>query len=198
MIAVAIATTPTRKKFTVEEYYKLGELGMLGDGKTELIDGDIIYMAAMGNRHANCMGRLYELFYDALGKSISILSQTPVRLNGGLEPQPDLSIVKRRLSYLDPHPQPQDIYLLIEGAYCNTPVHTTIDNDRNVKSVRYSQAGIIELWIVDVNAELVEVYRNPGLNGYESIQQFRRGESISPLSFPDIAISVDEILWINI
>ncbi len=51
MIAVATATKPTRKQFTVEEYYKLGELGMLGDGKTELIDGDIIYMAPIGTRH---------------------------------------------------------------------------------------------------------------------------------------------------
>ncbi len=176
-----------RKKFTVEEYYKLGEVGIIGpDERTELIDGDIILMAPMGSRHAGCIGCLYELFYDALGKRISILSQTPVRLNGGLEPQPDVSILKRR-SYRKLHPQPQDVYLLIEVA------DTTIDNDRNVKSVLYGRAGIIELWIVDVRAELVEVYRNPGANGYESIQQFRRGESISPLSFPDIVISVDAI-----
>ncbi len=187
MIAVATATTPTRKKFTVEEYYKLGEVGIIGpDERTELIDGDIILMAPMGSRHANCIGFLLSIFSKALGDRAFLTAQTPVRLNGGLEPQPDISISKSR-AYRDPHPQPQDVYLLIEVA------DTTIEHDRNVKSFRYSLAGIIELWIVDINAELVEVYRNPGPNGYESIQQFRRGESISPLAFPDIVISVDAI-----
>ncbi len=188
----AVATKPTRKQFTVEEYYKLGELGMLGDGRTELIDGDIIFMAPMGSRHANCVDGLAEIFYDALGKRARIRSQAPIRLNGKLEPEPDLSILKRRKGfYEESHPQPQDIYLLIEVSV------TTINDDRNVKSVLYAKAGIIELWIVDIEGQLVEVYRHPGANGYESIQQFRPGNSISPLSFPDIAIAVDDILWTN-
>ncbi len=188
----AVATKPTRKQFTVEEYYKLGELGMLRDGRTELIDGDIIYMAPMGTRHLSCVGRLLKMFFNTLGDRATILSQTPVRLNGRLEPEPDVSILKPRADcYIDIHPQPQDVYLLIEVSV------TTVDHDRNVKSVRYGRAGVIELWIIDIEAQLVEVYRNPNANGYESIQQFRPGESISPLAFSDIVISVDEILWTN-
>ncbi len=185
---IAVAIKPTRKQFTVEEYYQLSELGMLGDGKTELIDGDIIYMAPMGTRHAGYIGRLLKIFFKALGDRVLITAQTPVRLNGRLQPEPDLSILKpRRDDYIKSPPQTQDIYLLIEVS------DTTIDNDRNVKSVVYARAGIIELWIIDIEAQLVEVYRNPNTNGYESIQQFRSGESISPLSFPDIVISVDAI-----
>ncbi len=171
---IAVATKPTRKQFTVEEYYQLSELGMLGDGKTELIDGDIIYMAAMGSRHAGYIGRLLKMFFKALGDRIFINAQTPVRLNGRLEPQPDISILKPRGDdYIKSHPQTQDAYLLIEVSV------TTIDDDRNVKSVRYGKAGVIELWIVDIEAQLVEVYRTPSANGYESIQQFGHGESIS-------------------
>ncbi len=180
----------TRKKFTVEEYHKLGEVGIIGpDERTELIDGDIILMAPMGTRHLSCLIRLNRIFPSLLNNCAFVVMQSPVRLNGGLEPEPDLSILKLREDcYRDQLPQPQDVYLLIEVA------DTTINNDRNVKSVLYSQAGIIELWIVDIRAELVEVYRNPGSNGYESIQQFRRGNSISPLAFPDLVIRVDEIL----
>ncbi len=185
----AVATTPTRKKFTVEEYYQLGELGMLGDGRTELIDGDIIYMAPMGRRHAGYIIRLDRIFSENLRKRALVAVQIPVRLNGGLQPEPDLSILKPcKDDYIESDIQIQDVYLLIEVA------DTTIDDDRNVKSVCYARAGIIELWIVDINAELIEVYRNPGPNGYESIQQFRRGESISPLAFPDLLISVDDML----
>ncbi len=190
MIAVATATKPTRKKFTVEEYHKLGELGIIGpDERTELINGDIMLMAPMGSGHLSCVGRLLEIFILGLVKRATILSQTPVRLNGGLEPEPDLSILRRREDgYRHQIPQPQDVYLLIEVSV------TTVEYDRNEKSVLYRQAGIIELWIVDIRAELVEVYRHPGANGYESVQQFRRGESISPLAFPDLVISVDDIL----
>ncbi len=187
---IAVATKPARKKFTVEEYYKLGEIGIIGpDERTELIDGDIMLMAPMGSRHAACIPRLLKIFFKALGDHALITSQTPVRLNGQFEPEPDLSILKPREDcYRYQLPQPQDIYLLIQVSV------TTVEYDRNEKSVLYSQAGIIELWIVDIPAELVEVYRNPSPNGYESVQQFRHGETISPLAFPDIVISVDEIL----
>ncbi len=189
---IAVVTKPTRKQFTVEEYYQLGELGMLGDGRTELIDGDIVYMAPISSRHAGCVNRLLKIFARNLRERAVVAIQNPVRLNGRLEPQPDLSILKPRDDdYEDSHPQPQDIYLLIEVSL------TTIDDDRNVKSVRYGRAGVIELWIVDVESQLIEVYRNPSPNGYESIQQFRSGESISPLAFSDIVISVDEILRTN-
>ncbi len=192
---ITVATEPTRKQFTVEEYYQLGELGMLGDGRTELIDGDIIFMAAIGSRHIRGLIRLNRIFTRLLNDRASVVPQIPVRLNGKLQPELDLAVLKLRDDdYGDLLPQPQDVYLLIEGAYCNTPVHTTIDHDRNVKSVRYSKAGIIELWIVDIEAELIEVYRHPSPNGYESIQQFRRGETISPLAFSDVVIRVDDIL----
>ncbi len=193
MIAVAtatIATEPTRKKFTVEEYYKLGEVGIIGpDERTELIDGDIILMSPMGRRHFGFLIRLNRIFSKLFNDRALVAIQGPVRLNGELQPEPDLLILKPcGDDYIESDIQIQDIYLLIEVA------DTTINHDRNVKSVLYGRAGIIELWIVDINAELVEVYRNPGPNGYESIQQFRRGESISPLAFPDLVISVDDIL----
>jgi len=185
-----VATEQSRKKFTVEEYHKLGEVGIIGpDERTELIDGDIILMAPMGSRHFSRLIRLVRIFPKLFNDRASVAIQGPVRLNNGLEPEPDLSILKyREDDYEDLLPQPQDVYLLIEVSV------TTVEYDRNEKSVLYSQAGILELWIVDVNAELVEVYRNPSVNGYESIQQFRRGDTISPLAFPDIAISVDDIL----
>ncbi len=198
MTAVATATTatgPTRKKFTVEEYYKLGEVGIIGpDERTELIDGDIILMAPMGSGHISCLIRLSRIFPKLFDDRASVVAQIPVRLKVGLVPEPDLSILKRREDdYRYQLPQPQDVYLLIEVSV------TTVEYDRNEKSVHYSQAGIIELWIVDIegaycNTPVLEVYRNPGPNGYESIQQFRRGESISPLAFPDLVISLDHIL----
>src|SRR5207237_1114392 len=48
-----------RRRFTADEYYRMGEAGVFGpDERVELIDGEIITMAPIGNRHAACVARL--------------------------------------------------------------------------------------------------------------------------------------------
>ena len=43
---------PTRYRFTVAEYMKMAELGILGEGgRVELIGGDIIEISPIGNPH---------------------------------------------------------------------------------------------------------------------------------------------------
>lgn len=58
----------------------------------------------------------------------------------------------------------------------------------------YAENNIIEVWLVDINQQCVEVYREPATNGYLNIQKFTRGESFSILAFPNVNITVDEIL----
>ncbi len=179
-----------RKKFTVEEYYQLGEVGILRpDDRVELIDGDIVLMAPIGTRHASCVNRVAMIFAELFAKKIISLSvQNPVHIDGYSDLQPDVVVAKPdQYGYDDRHPESEDVLLLIEVA------DTTIRRDRE-KALIYSRAGIVELWIINLEAQLVEVYRDPSANGYQSIQRFRRGESISPLAFPDLVVSVDEIL----
>jgi len=41
---------------------------------------------------------------------------------------------------------------------------------------------------------LVEIYRDPAPNGYREIRVARRGDRLTPLALPDVALSVDDIL----
>ena len=42
----------TKRLFTVDEYYRMGEVGIIGpEERTELIDGEIIRMSPRGDRH---------------------------------------------------------------------------------------------------------------------------------------------------
>jgi len=50
------------------------------------------------------------------------------------------------------------------------------------------------VWIVDLIGDAVEVYRRPGLDGYAEMTRVERGGTVSPLAFPDLALTVDEIL----
>ncbi|MFB2837872.1 Uma2 family endonuclease [Floridanema evergladense] len=179
-----------KRLFTVDEYYRMAEAGILGeDDRVELIAGEIIKMSPIGSPHSGCVNWLNRLFSASLGSRALLSVQNPVRLNERTEPQPDIALLIPRADfYSQKHPQPQEVLLIIEVS------DTTIEYDREVKIPLYAATGIVEVWIVSLAEELIEVYRQPLANSYADISQFRRGENVSPLSFSDVILSVDEVL----
>ena len=104
--------------------------------------------------------------------------QNPVELDETSEPQPDIALLKPRPDfYRNSHPQPEDIFLLIEVA------DTTIKYDREVKIPLYAEANI----------PVIEVYRNPLQGVYQDVQKLVKNQVLSILSFPDVNINVSEI-----
>ncbi|ESA33788.1 hypothetical protein N836_20085 [Leptolyngbya sp. Heron Island J] len=178
-----------RKKFTVGQYHQMIESGILTDrDRVELIQGDIIEMSSVGKRHAACVDRLNELFVLKLATKSLIRVQSPIRLSDNSEPQPDVSILKRRDDFYEGgHPTPTEIWALIEV------FDSTIDFDREVKIPIYAQDNISEVWLINLNDSLIECYRQPSSTGYQQLQIFNRGESLTFQSFPNIAVNVDHI-----
>ncbi len=145
-------------------------------------------MSPIGTKHAACVNRLVNLLIQLLGKRIILASQNPVTLNNNSEPQPDVALLKPRDDfYATAHPKPQDIFLLIEVA------DSTIIYDREEKIPLYAQANIIEVWLVDINEQIVEVYQQPTVTGYQHIQKFTSGQTLSIQAFPEVNISITEI-----
>ncbi|NET28271.1 Uma2 family endonuclease [Okeania sp. SIO1I7] len=179
-----------RQLFTVDQYYKMLEAGILTENKrVELIRGEIIKMSPIGVRHADCVKRLAELFILGLGKTVTVGIQDPVRLNNNSEPQPDISLLQRRQGVRQTqHPQPENVFLLIEVS------DTTIKYDREVKVPLYAENNIVEVWLVNLTEECLEVYRQPTANGYEIMQTFQCGETVTIQALPDVTFTVDEIL----
>ncbi len=124
-----------------------------------------------------------------LGDRAVVSVQNPLPVGDWSEPQPDVTVLRPRADfYAGGHPQPADVLLVIEVA------DTTVRFDRMVKAPLYAEQGVDEVWIVDVGAEVVEVYRQPSLEGYRAVGRHGRGEFIAPLAFPDVSVGVDEIL----
>ncbi|MEH2299918.1 MAG: Uma2 family endonuclease [Nostoc sp.] len=178
-----------RRKFTVEQYHKMVESGILKeDDRVELIRGEIIEMSPIGTKHAACVNRLVNLLVQLLGKRVILAAQNPVVLNNNSEPQPDVALLKSRDDfYATAHPQPQDIFLLIEVA------DSTVVYEREEKIPLYAKANIIEVWLVDINEQIVEVYQQPTAVRYQLMQKFTSGQTLSIQTFPDVSISVNEI-----
>jgi Uma2 family endonuclease len=176
--------------FTVDEYYRLGELGILGeDDRVELIDGQVVQVSPIKPAHAGCVCALRELLAAAVETCFLVRVQNPVRLGERTEPQPDLAVVHRRPDgYRKVHPLPGDVLLVIEVS------DTTVEYDRDVKLPVYARAGIREAWLVNLPADRVEAHRDPGPGGYANVRIARRVETVRPVLLESVTLSVEEIL----
>lgn len=178
-----------RRRFTVEEYHKMAEAGILHeDDRVELIDGEIIQMNPIGSRHMRCVNELNWLLSRRLGDEVRVSVQNPVRLDGDLEPQPDLAVIRTR-DYAGELPGPEDVLLLLEVS------DTTLRYDREVKLPTYARAGILETWIVDLLAgKTIERHNDPSGDGYRRTQRARPGEALASESLPEIVLQVHAVL----
>ena len=142
-----MTTTPIRL-FSVEEYHRMAEVGILQpEERVELIEGQVIPMAAKNPPHS--------------------------------------------ATTIDHHPSPNEVFLLVEVA------DTTLNYDRQVKAAAYATATIADYWVLDVNNHQVFVLRNPRSGAYRQQTILLLEDTISPLAFPSISISVDRLFpWL--
>ena len=124
----------TKKLFTVDEYYRMLDAGILSENdRVELIEGEIIQMSPIGNRHMACVDRANDLFTTAFKGRALVSVQNPLR-------------------------------------------------------------RVAEVWIENLQEDLLLVCRNPTPTKYRSQLELHRGDSISPLAFPDVVFKVEELL----
>lgn len=184
------AEPPRRFRFTVDQYYRLAEVGFLNeDSRVELIEGDIVEMCPIGRRHSSVSKRLNVGFTRRIGDRAIPSVQDPLRLDDLTEPQPDFMLLRPRDDfYASGHPGPADVLLLVEV------MDSSASYDRGTKLGLYARFGVAEVWLVDINGDRVEVYR--ALNGgtYTEISIRSRGQKVAPAALPDAELEVDAIL----
>jgi Uma2 family endonuclease len=181
---------PAKHRFSVEDYYRMAETGVLRpDARVELLDGEIIDMSPIGPFHGGVTRYLIEFFADASKKRWITDAQNPVQLDDHSEPQPDLMLLKPSGHYYKKRqPTPKDVFLLVEIA------DTSLERDQEIKLPAYARSGIAEVWIVDLNEQTIEVYRQPNFTGYASKTVLAAGDKATPQAFPDMALDVAELL----
>ncbi|HUF85361.1 MAG TPA: Uma2 family endonuclease [Acidimicrobiia bacterium] len=182
-----MSVQPVRHLFTADEYQRMGEAGLFGeDDRLELIEGEIVEMAPIGSRHAACVDRLTRLLTAQVGDRAIVRVQSPIRLSARSEPQPDVTLLAPRTDfYGEAHPGPGDVWLVVEVA------DTSGAWDREVKARLYARAGVPEMWVVDLDAEVVDVLRDPGPSGYAEMRRAGRGERLEAAG---TVVEVDELL----
>ncbi|MDX6378983.1 MAG: hypothetical protein QOI57_7 [Rubrobacteraceae bacterium] len=178
-----------KRRSTVDEYYRMAEIGILSeDDRVELIEGEIIDMAPMGDRHANCLRRLDTLLNRRLRETALVSTQCPIHINDLTEPEPDIALLKMRDDFYAEHPRAQDVLVAIEVSY------PSAEYDRGVKLPLYARAGITEAWLVDLIEETIEVYTQPVNGEYRRTERVKRGEPLASLAVPGLELAVNDVL----
>lgn len=159
--------SPRRHRLTVEEYYRMGEAGILRpDERVELIAGEIIDVPPPGSRHAGTVKHVARLLQIAAGGAAIVQVQDPLSLDEQSEPQPDLALLRARADfYRSAHPRAADALLVIEVA------ETSLRYDRDVKIPLYARHGVPEAWLIDVEDRRLTRYREPRADAYARVDQ---------------------------
>jgi Uma2 family endonuclease len=179
-----------RRIFTVDEYHRMGEAGIFSvNDHLELIEGEIVRKSRISSRHAASVNRLSMHLNHLVRDSAIVSIQDPIVLNDFSEPEPDIALLKPRDDfYAQAHPKAADVLLIIEVA------DTSVDYDRDIKLPAYARSGVPEVWLADLPTETVTAYTEPANGVYRSARAYQRGDSITPLHFPELSIQVTSIL----
>jgi len=190
MVIQIEAAQVERRLFTSDEYQRMADVGILGEyDRVELIEGEILLMSPIGRLHQACVDRLTMALTPKVATRAILRGQGPILLSERSQVQPDIALLKLREDfYASEYPTPSDVVLLIEVS------DKTLVPDRRVKMPLYAREGITEVWIVNLQEGIVEVYSQPSEKGYKTVRQSRRGESIMVPGFPEITLQVNDIL----
>jgi Uma2 family endonuclease len=187
--AMAVDVAATRRRFTRKEFHRMAEAGILReDDRVELIRGEIVEMSPIGPRHSAFVDNLTRLLVRRLPDDAIVRVKGPIALADDTEPQPDLTVLRRRaVPYKDREAWAEDAMLIIEVA------ESSLAFDRSTKQRLYAEVGIPEYWVVDCSAEAVEVHRAPGPEGYRDVRLVTRQAALSPQAFSDVALTIADI-----
>ncbi len=180
--------TVTTAKWTLDDYHRMIEVGLLEGRHVELLNGEIVEMPPEGPEHAQLSTDAADYLRALFGEKVLVRDAKPITIpETSSEPEPDLAIVQPfRALYRTRHPYPENIFWLIEYA------NTSLSKDLDAKRKAYALAGILEYWVVDLKNRLVKILRNPIDGNYSHEVTLQEGE-ISPLAFPDIKVLVQRL-----
>lgn len=177
-------------RLSVDAYHRMIDAGIFGeDDRVELIEGELRAMPPIKAAHAGKNKRLNRLFSRLAADRAVVAVQDPLTLPPHSEPEPDLMLLRQRDDFYEAaNPTAADVLLLVEIA------DTSLCYGRNTKIPLYAAHGITEVWLVDIPHRRVEIYRDPGPEGYRQILLPDEGPTIEPLLLSGVSIRLSD-LW---
>lgn len=182
-----------RRAFTVEDISRMIEAGILGeDENIELIEGDLVVMAAKHVGHDGIKNALNKALVKAVPDDVFVAVESTLQLADDILVEPDIAVVSQRV-YAAPRksfarPGPRDVHLLIEVAA------SSLAYDRDVKARLYARHGIREFWVIDAERRATWVHSNPHGETWSSIVERGTQDVLTTPALPGFSIRLDDVI----
>ena len=186
-----VAPLLTRHKLTADDFFRIAETGIWDQHhRIELIDGELLDMAPVGQSHNAVVGMLNRILVVACGDLALVWPQNSIQINPRSVPQPDFLVLTPRSDFYaqGARPGPDEVLLVVEVS------DSTLRYDRRIKLPLYARSKLPEFWIVDVQAGATDVYRGPTGNSYADHVSYKPGDRIALARAPEISIELNLIL----
>lgn len=177
--------------WTVAEFHRVRSTGVWDGRRTYLVRGVIWEQGSMNPPHAAPVMIALKAIDRVIPAGMTVRGQVPLVLGQDTDPFPDIAVVPGDdRDYLTVHPI--SAHLVVEVA------DTTLDEDQTTKAELYATGGVPEYWIVDVNARLLYVHRDPqplaGAMAYRTTFTLTPADRVSPLAVPTATVPVADLL----
>jgi Uma2 family endonuclease len=173
------------RRLSVAEYHRMIEAGILDeDERLELLEGLIVAMSPQDEPHAWPIQRLTRILTRVLGDEYDLRVQLPLTLGRTNEPEPDLAVVRSGPRTKGRHPR--TAILVVEVA------RDSLRRDRTLKAALYARFRVPEYWVVNVEAETVEVFTEPRPRSgiYGSLRTVGKRDTLVSESLPEVTLPV--------
>ena len=185
-------TTLEPHRFTVQEYQKIFESGILPQQRSQLIRGEIYVKPAMGKAHHDALRILGKLLFKAYEDLAEIICQSPIIIWNDSEPEPDYALI--RSDFPGGIPEARDVLLAIEisdsarRCVLESRSDSTLKFDREKKLPDYARSSIPEVWILNLLENQLEVYREPNGEQFLQLQIFKRERAVAVLFVSEVKL----------
>ena len=202
------AEEPAQIKWTRDEYYQMGELGLFNGKRVELLEGEIYVkynytklgseeiedMSGMSGQHFSGVNLVAEVLREVFKKNYFVSVQCPINMSDVSEPEPDICVIKGEIRDFN-EAIPKTAALVVEVA------DTSLLYDRSRKVSLYAKNEIQDYWILNLKDRRLEVYRRPIKDEntfygfvYGEILIFTEKDTVSPLAAPKAKVKVADLL----
>jgi Uma2 family endonuclease len=192
IVATTAAEGLPRRVFTVEDVSRMIEAGILReDERFELVEGEIVMVAAKGIVHERMKSALITAVVRAMPDHLTLGVEITLRLTDTLMLEPDIAVFPKELltrsstgfARLDPG----EAHLVIEVAA------TSLAYDRGLKARLYARHRVRELWVVDANERITWVHTGPSGDVWSSVVKHGQEDALTTSALPDLSIRLGEI-----
>jgi len=184
----ASGTLAPLRRFTVDEYLKMTESGILtGDDAIELIHGRIVEVSPESSPHRVCVAKINQTLVRQLADATYFVqTQSTLPLDDRNAPEPDLAVLRGTSDDLMQGELPAALVIEVAG--------TSLERDRTVKQQLYAQAGIPAYWIVNLAARELETFTDPQGDRYRERTTRPETAVVDVPVTPPVSVKVRDLL----